>query len=57
MIGFWAGMAIHYLEVLKKYAEMKLHISAPALYIASETWLLVCCVMLTILALIPILRK
>lgn len=40
--GLWLPLAYHYYKVLEIYAEEGLHVSNPTLYIAVESWLLIC---------------
>ena len=52
LIALWLGLAFHYYFLLRDYASHGYHIEYPMLYIAIESWFLLCLVMVTAIALI-----
>ena len=51
LVVTWSGLALHYYHVLKVMAGEGWWTTHPLQYIAVECWLLLCCVMVTVLAL------
>jgi len=54
LIVLWLSHAFHYYFLLRDYASHGYHVKYPMLYIAIESWLLLCLVMITVVLLVAV---
>jgi len=55
LLVLWLMLALHYYALLVDYASHNYHIKYQALYIAVESWFLLCLVMITAVLLIALI--
>jgi len=54
LMALWLGHAFHYYFLIKDYASHGYHVKYPMLYVAVESWFLLCLVMITIVLLVAV---